>query len=225
MKTGLSVAVVVSALVVATPGLVIAQDAVKTDPAHYKVIFENPSVRVLRIHYAPGATSKMHQHPDSIAVFLADAKTRFLTPDGKTQDIEAKADSATYSAATTHNPTNTGTSAVDAILVEFRSPKPGTATLPTERPNTEIKPLADGPYGSAYLVTLGPKFSEPAGTTHDYDQVVIALGPIDTSLSIAGKPAKTTWTRGDVSFIGRGVAHESKVTGAKGQNVIIVAIK
>jgi beta-alanine degradation protein BauB len=225
MKTGLSVAIVVSAFVVATPALVIAQDAVKVDPAHYKVVFENPSVRVLKIHYAAGETSKMHQHPDSIAVFLVDGKTRFETPDGKTQDIDAKADSATYSPAGTHKPTNTGTSALDAILVEFRSPKPGTATLPTERPNTQIKPLAEGAYGSAYLVTLAPQFSEPAGTTHDYDQVVIALGPIETSLAIAGKPAKTTWARGDATFIGRGVAHESKVTGATGQNVVIVAIK
>jgi quercetin dioxygenase-like cupin family protein len=167
----------------------------------------------------------MHQHPDSIAVFLTGGKTRFETPDGKTQEIEGKADTATYTPAGTHKPSNTGTSDVDAILVEFRSPTPGTAALPTERPNTEIKPLADGPYGAAYLVTLGPKFSEPAGTKHDYDQVVIALGPIETSLAIDGKPAKTTWTRGDATFIGRGVPHESKVTGTKGQNVIIVAIK
>src|SRR5688572_13210956 len=33
------------------------------------------------------------------------------------------------------------------------------------------------------------------------------------SLAIDGKPAKTTWQRGEVVFIGRGVAHESKNTG------------
>jgi quercetin dioxygenase-like cupin family protein len=225
MKTRLTVAVVASALLVGTAGLVVAQDAVKVDSAHYKVIFENPSVRVLRVNYAPGATSKMHQHPDSIVVFLADGKTRFESPDGKTQDVEGKANTALYIPATTHKPTNTGTSTNDAILVEFRSPKAGTATLPTQRPNTEIKPLADGPYASASMVTLAPGFSEPAGTTHDFDQVVIALGPTETSLSIAGKPAKTTWKRGDVSFIGRGTPHESKVTSASGQNVVIVAIK
>ena len=32
---------------------VFAQDAVKVDPQHYKVEFENDQVRVLRIHYGP----------------------------------------------------------------------------------------------------------------------------------------------------------------------------
>jgi uncharacterized RmlC-like cupin family protein len=45
------------------------------------------------------------------------------------------------------------------------------------------------------------------------------------SLSIEGKPAKTTWTRGDVQFIGRGVPHESKNTSGKPADFIIVAVK
>jgi len=54
---------------------------------------------------------------------------------------------------------------------------------------------------------------------------VIALGPAEMSLSIDGKPAKTSWARGDVQFIGRGVPHESKNTGGKPVDFIIVAIK
>ena len=30
-----------------------AQDPLKVDPQHYKLEFENPQVRVLRIHYGP----------------------------------------------------------------------------------------------------------------------------------------------------------------------------
>jgi oxalate decarboxylase/phosphoglucose isomerase-like protein (cupin superfamily) len=45
------------------------------------------------------------------------------------------------------------------------------------------------------------------------------------SLSIDGKPAKTTWARGDVQFIGRGTAHESKNTGGKPVDFIMVAIR
>ena len=45
------------------------------------------------------------------------------------------------------------------------------------------------------------------------------------SLSIDGKPAKTTWARGDVQFIGRGVAHESKNTGGKPVEYVIILIK
>ena len=51
----------------------------------------------------------------------------------------------------------------------------------------------------------------------------ISSDPI--SLSIDGKPARTTWARGDVSFIGRGVPHESKNGTDKPIDFVIVAIK
>ena len=85
--------------------------------------------------------------------------------------------------------------------------------------------LAEGPRAMAYKSTAAANFAEPAGTKHDFDQVVIALGPAQMSLAIAGKPARTTWKRGDIEFIGRGVAHEAKNTGGKPVDMIIVAIK
>jgi hypothetical protein len=135
------------------------------------------------------------------------------------------AESAMYSPAGTHTPTNIGTTRADAILVEFKTPAPGTATLPTERPGAAMKILAEGPRGMAYRITAEPTFQEAPGSKHDYDQIVITLGPTQMSLSIDGKPAKTTWARGDVQFITRGVGHESKNIGAKPQDLIIVAIK
>jgi quercetin dioxygenase-like cupin family protein len=54
--------------------------------------------------------------------------------------------------------------------------------------------------------------------------ISLASGP-GTSLSIDGKPAKTTWARGDVQFIGRGVPHEAKNTGGKPVDMVIVTIK
>jgi quercetin dioxygenase-like cupin family protein len=202
-----------------------AQDPVKVDPAHYKVLLENASVRVLSINYAPGATSKMHQHPDSIVIPLTIAKVRFATPDGKTEDRDMANESATYTPAGTHNPTNIGTAKMSAILVEFKTPAPGTATLPASRPGMTLNVLAEGPRAMAYRSTALATFAEPAGTTHEFDQVVISLSAAQLSLSIDGKPAKTTWARGDVQFIGRGVPHESKNTGGKPVDMVIVAIK
>ena len=202
-----------------------AQDAVKTDPAHYKVILENPSVRVLKISYAAGAKSKMHEHPDTIVIPLAASKVRFTMPDGKSEDADLANESAMYTPAVTHNPANMGTGPIDAVLVEFKSAAPGTATLPASREGMAMKVLAEGPRAMAYRTTADPTFQEPAGSKHDYDQVVIALGPAQMSLSIDGKPAKTTWKRGDVQFIGRGVAHEAKNTGGKPVEFVIVAIK
>jgi quercetin dioxygenase-like cupin family protein len=194
------------------------------DAAHYKVVFENASVRVLRIDYAPGSKSTMHQHPDSIVIPLSTSKVKFATPDGKSTDQELASDAAMYTPAGTHLPSNVGTGKVDALLVEFKAPAPGKAALPASRPGLALKVLAEGPRAIAYRTTADPTFHEPAGSKHDYDQVVIALGPSEMSLAIDGKPAKTTWARGDAQFIGRGVPHEAKAS-AKSGDMIIVAIK
>ena len=203
----------------------LAQDPVKVDPAHYKLVMENASVRVLKIDYAPGSKSPMHQHPDAIVVPLAAAKVTFTLPDGTAQDSDMASESAMYTPAGPHSPANVGTGRINALLVEFKGANPGTAALPASRAGMAMKALAEGPRGAAYRATAEPTFQEPAGTKHDFDQVVIALGPMGMSLAIDGKPAKTTWARGDVQFIGRGVPHEAKNTGGKPVDLVVVAIK
>lgn len=54
---------------------------------------------------------------------------------------------------------------------------------------------------------------------------MISLSDAQMSLSVDGKAAKTTWRRGDVEFIGRGVAHESKNIAGKPIDFVIVAVK
>src|SRR6266540_4768648 len=127
----------------AVPLVAAAQDAVKVDPGHYKVLIDNPSVRVLKITYAPGAKSPMHSHPDSMLVALGAAKALFTLPDGKTQDMEIGKETASYTPATTHAPANVGTTPVDAILVEFKAKDPGTASVPTSRPGMQLATLAE----------------------------------------------------------------------------------
>jgi quercetin dioxygenase-like cupin family protein len=95
-------------------------DPVKVDSKHYKVEFENESVRVLRIAYAPGEKSVMHNHPNAVAVYLTDGTTRMTTPDGKTQDMPAKAGGATWAPAGSHLPQNAGTKPFQVILVELK---------------------------------------------------------------------------------------------------------
>ena len=79
----------------------------------------------------------------------------------------------------------------------------------------QMKILVESPRAVAYRTTADPTFQEPAGSKHDYDQIVIALDTVQLSLAIDGKPAKTSWARGDAQFIGRGVPHESKNTSGK----------
>ena len=95
-------------------------DPVKVDPKHYKVEFENESVRVLRITYAPGEKSVMHYHPNAMAVYLTDGMTRMTTPDGKSQDMPVKAGGTGWTAAGTHLPQNVGNKPFELVLVELK---------------------------------------------------------------------------------------------------------
>jgi quercetin dioxygenase-like cupin family protein len=203
----------------------VVRDPVAGFPAHYSALFENEDVRILKITYAPGDKTAMHHHPDGIVIALEGGTTRFTAPDGTTQDAELPTDTGRYMPAGDHAPENVGASRLEAILVEFKRAQPGTATVPAAREGMAMTMLAEGPYASAYRITAEPTFEEPEGTTHEYDQVVIALAPAEVSLSLNGQPAKTTWARGDVQFIGRGTPHASKNLSGTPVDYAIVTIK
>jgi quercetin dioxygenase-like cupin family protein len=116
--------------------IVLAQDAVKVDPKHYTVMSENDKVRIVKVHYGPGEKSVMHSHPNLVAIFLNDSKGQFTFPDGKKQDITAKAGDAQYEDAVTHLPENTGTTGLDIILVELK----GHGTKAKTAMKSEMKP-------------------------------------------------------------------------------------
>jgi quercetin dioxygenase-like cupin family protein len=100
-----------------------AQDAVKVDPKHYKVEFENESVRVLRITYGPGEKSVMHEHPGAVAVFMTDSEFHMTDPDGNTEPAPTGAPGVViWTPATTHSPQNVGKAAAEVILIEIKSP-------------------------------------------------------------------------------------------------------
>ena len=96
------------------------KDAVKLDPKHYKVEFENDKVRVLRIRYGPGEKSVMHSHPNAVAVFLADARAKFTYPDGKKEDIKMKAEQVAWFPPVEHLPENTSDKPIHLIFVELK---------------------------------------------------------------------------------------------------------
>lgn len=103
-----------------TVSAVWAQDAVKVDPKHYSVVSENDQLRILKVHYGPHEKSVMHSHPNSVAVMLTDMKAEFTLPDGKKQNMAAKAGDAQYTPAQVHLPENTGEKGMDLILVELK---------------------------------------------------------------------------------------------------------
>ena len=119
MKQLLSIFTVLFTVIILS-GYCFAQDAVKVDPKHYKVEFENDQVRVLRITYAPGEKGVMHSHPEGVVVFLNDGDGKFTFPDGKTQDNKFKAGTVIWSPETTHQPENTGKNPFEVIQIELK---------------------------------------------------------------------------------------------------------
>lgn len=116
----LSVAVVLG---MALPA--VAQDPVKVDPAHHKVEFENDQVRVIRVTIPPGDKTLVHEHPNSVGIYLRDTKSRLSPVGGKVTETTRKAGDVMDLAAVTHVVENIGTGTAEVIMVELKG-KPAT---------------------------------------------------------------------------------------------------
>jgi beta-alanine degradation protein BauB len=206
---------------VASPAL--AQDAVKADPKHYVVVAENERVRVLKASYGAGDKGVMHEHPDSFAVFTTDSKTRFELADGTTTPETAnKAGGVMVTPAGKHKPENLG-AAMAVIVVEVKpgvkAPAPVKGAVPPPSGTGATRtPIVSGPHGEAVLLKTEAGFSEPAGSTHDYDAIVVPMSGSGAELTIGGKAV--TMKKGEAYLISRGAPHAVKATGG-GESVVV----
>lgn len=98
-----------------------AQDAIKIDPEHYKVELENDQVRVLRINYNAGESSKMHTHPEGVAVFLTEHTASMKTGDGKTLKMQGNSGDVLWVDKTKHKPMNIGDNSFEVIQIELKN--------------------------------------------------------------------------------------------------------
>ncbi|HWN10836.1 MAG TPA: hypothetical protein VNO50_16470 [Pyrinomonadaceae bacterium] len=99
-----------------------AQDPVKVDPRHYKVIMENDSVRILEFKDAPGHKVPKHSHPPYFVYVLSDAKRLFtdecVTP--KTVILKA-GETINSKVGVTHCEENVGYTQTHVLVVEFKN--------------------------------------------------------------------------------------------------------
>ena len=107
----------------------LAQDPVKVAPETHKVLLENDRVRVLDVRIKPGEKVPMHSHPASVGYVLSGGKIRFTYPDGKTEEREPKAGTASWSEAVTHAAGNVGTTELHVVRTELK----GEATNPAKK--------------------------------------------------------------------------------------------
>jgi len=105
------------------PGSLAASDLdpVRVAPEHYKVEFENPQVRVLRVRYGPHEAGPVHEHIlNRVIVYLTDAKVKVTTPDGNAQMTDAKAGDVRMGGAAKHQEENLSVLPFEVVVVELK---------------------------------------------------------------------------------------------------------
>jgi quercetin dioxygenase-like cupin family protein len=97
-----------------------AQDPATVDPQHYKVIFDNPQVRVLDVRLKPGEETPMHSHPNLVVYSLTGGTIKSTTADGKTTIVTTKAGQVGWRDAQTHISENVGKTEIHALGIELK---------------------------------------------------------------------------------------------------------
>lgn len=110
-------------LILLTSPIAFSQDPTKTEPAHYKLAFENEYVQVVNVHYGPHEKSSLHAHPGGVVVILTAGHLRFTDENGKTQEVSAKAGEARWFPPFKHKVENLGDTAYSAVYIGIKSKK------------------------------------------------------------------------------------------------------
>ena len=66
-----------------------AQEAIKAEPTHYKLAFENEYVQVVNVHYGPHEKSGMHAHMGGVVVNITGGHMRMTDEHGKTREVRS----------------------------------------------------------------------------------------------------------------------------------------
>lgn len=99
-----------------------AQDPVKVDPEHYKVLMENDTVRILEFKDEPGHKVAKHSHPPYFVYVLSDAKRLFTDECIKPKTVILKKGQTIDSkVGVTHCEENTGYTNTHVLIVEFKN--------------------------------------------------------------------------------------------------------
>lgn len=100
----------------------VAQDPVETDGDKYRMLLENPCVRVLEYQDKPGERTHSHHHPAFVLYAVTPFERALHLPNGKTIRRQFKAGDVIWSPAQTHVGENVGNTPTHAIIVESKPP-------------------------------------------------------------------------------------------------------
>lgn len=96
-------------------------DPLKVYPAGYKVVFENPQVRVVRVKVGPGTKIPLHEHAlNRVTVFLQPQKMR-ITPEGGTAtELAPTQGEVRWGTPVRHVEENLGSGDFEVVMVEVK---------------------------------------------------------------------------------------------------------
>lgn len=112
-------------------------DPVVVDGDHYRLEFENDSLRVLRENLAGGDVGAMHSHRDRVSVYLKDAEVELTPRGGEPSTGAIVAGSAAWGEGTTH--VGRPLSDIENLSIELQDLE-GEAIVPSEVDATVVDP-------------------------------------------------------------------------------------
>jgi mannose-6-phosphate isomerase-like protein (cupin superfamily) len=115
---------VLALMCVVAGSTVLAQDVTAVAANHYKVLFENQYVRVLKCTMAPGEKDPEHVHAAGVYYITGGGALTYTPEGGKTETEQAKAGDCMWSDAEgPHTSENSGKTPLSWILVEVKGAK------------------------------------------------------------------------------------------------------
>jgi beta-alanine degradation protein BauB len=98
-----------------------ALDPLKVDPKHYKLIFENSQVRVLRVKLGPKESTALHESAvNHLIVYMTDTNARATFADGKTETLQFKPAQTRWAGPAKVKLQNLNDTPLEAVIVEIK---------------------------------------------------------------------------------------------------------
>jgi quercetin dioxygenase-like cupin family protein len=184
-----------------------ASDPTVLDPDRYSVEFENEAVRILRIRYGVGDESVMHSHPESVAVFLTNAKAQLTLADGSSQTMSVAAGDFIYGPGGAHRPANTGDSPFEVVEIELKQRDAGDKASEGPDPTVVDADHYTTAFENDSVRVLRIAYGAAEASTMHYHPDSVAVFTTDHAVQMTmpdGSTDEITASAGDTLFVGAG---------------------
>jgi hypothetical protein len=99
-----------------------SKDALKVDRKHYRLEFDKPQARVLRLKLGPHEKTPLVENAgNTVVVFVNDQEFRTTDAAGKSEDVTHKTGDAIWQTPTSAKIENTGSTPLEMVLVELKN--------------------------------------------------------------------------------------------------------